>query len=280
MTALDFIATAGESLRANALRTVLTTLGIMIGVAAVIAMVAVGAGAERKMEDLIRRLGSNILIVLNGTSVSGGRRGGSGTAVSLTEDDARAIEREVPQVAIAAAAVRGAAQVVYGNANWFTTIRGANQNYLDARDWVVTEGRRFSAADERGAGKVAILGSTVVDKVFDGLSPLGRTIRIKKVPFTVVGVTATKGQTPFGSDQDDVVFIPIGAAKTRVLGGGRFRGKFVGSIIVKARSAAAVTEAERGTVELLRHRHRVRPGFPDDFRVRNIAQILETRAVS
>ncbi|MDP6269901.1 MAG: ABC transporter permease [Alphaproteobacteria bacterium] len=280
MKALDSLLTALDSLRTNILRTALTTLGIIIGVAAVIAMVAVGAGAEQRVQALIQSLGANVLIVLNGTSVSGGARGGSGSVISLTTADARALEQEVPAVRIAAPMVRGSGQIIFGNANWFTTIYGAPQSYLEARDWVVARGRGFTAADERGARKVALVGQSVVNELFAGSDPIGAGIRIKRVPFTVVGVTAVKGQTPFGRDQDDVVFIPLATAKKRVLGGRKVRADFVGAITVKARTAELVAEAEARVSETLRRRHRIRPGQPDDFVVRNIAQILEARAES
>ncbi|HJM49691.1 MAG TPA: ABC transporter permease [Alphaproteobacteria bacterium] len=280
MKSVDALLTALDSLRTNILRTALTTLGIIIGVAAVIAMVAVGAGAERRVQALIQSLGSNVLIVLNGTSVSGGARGGSGSVVSLTTADARALELEIPAVRIAAPMVRGTGQIIFGNANWFTTIYGAPQSYLEARDWVVARGRGFTAADERGARKVALVGQSVVNELFAGSDPIGAGIRIKRVPFTVVGVTAVKGQTPFGRDQDDVVFIPLATAKKRVLGGRKVRADFVGAITVKARTAELVAEAEARVSETLRRRHRIRPGQPDDFVVRNIAQILEARAES
>ncbi len=280
MKALDSLLTALDSLRTNILRTALTTLGIIIGVAAVIAMVAVGAGAEQRVQALIQSLGANVLIVLNGTSVSGGARGGSGSVISLTTADARALEQEVPAVRIAAPMVRGSGQIIFGNANWFTTIYGAPQSYLEARDWVVDRGRGFTAADERGARKVALVGQSVVDELFAGTDPIGASIRIKRVPFKVVGVTGVKGQTPFGRDQDDVVFIPLSTAKKRVLGGRQVRADFVGAITVKARTAELIGEAETEVSETLRRRHRIRPGQPDDFVVRNIAQILEARAES
>jgi putative ABC transport system permease protein len=280
MKPLDWLIAAIDSLRANVLRTALTTLGIVIGVAAVIAMVSVGAGAEKKVQDVIQSLGANILIVLNGSSTAGGVRGGSGSRFSLTEDDARALEAEIPSIAIAAPNVRGTGQVIYGNTNWFTTIYGATLGYLDAREWVVEEGRAFTPADERAAAKVAIVGKSIVENVFGGNSPIGQNIRIKRVPFTVIGVTAEKGQTPFGSDQDDVVFVPLSTAKKRVLGGPRLRGKYVGAITLKATSGDLIKEAEEEAKELLRRRHRIASGQRDDFTIRNIASILAARAAS
>ncbi|MCP5368915.1 MAG: ABC transporter permease [Hyphomicrobiales bacterium] len=280
MNLVDVLLSALDSLRANVLRTVLTTLGIIIGVAAVIAMVAVGAGAEQRVQAVIQSLGSNILIVLNGTSVSGGVRGGSGSVISLTEDDARALAAEIPSVRYAAPAVRGTGQLIYGNVNWFTSIQGVTDDYLIARDWVIGEGRSFTRAEERAAAKVAVIGRTVAERLFGGVPPLGQTLRVRRVPFTVIGITREKGQTPFGSDQDDVVFIPLSTAKKRVLGGDRVRGDYVGSITVKVLGPEQVAQTEKEVLEVLRRRHRIRDGKPDDFFVRNVAQILEARAQS
>jgi putative ABC transport system permease protein len=280
MNKLDLFRVALDSLRANVLRTSLTMLGIIIGVAAVIAMVAVGAGAESRVQSLIQNLGANILIVQNGSSTSGGARGGAGTQPSLTEDDAETIVRAIPAVEIAAPSVRGTGQVVFGNANWSTSLQGISTDYLPARNWTIARGRAFTAAEQRAAAKVALVGQTIVDKLLPGQDPVGQIIRIQRVPFTVIGVLEAKGQTPYGSDQDDLVYIPLATAKKRVLGGRRVRGDYVGSITVKARSAEVVAEAEREVKELLRTRHRIRPGQPDDFVVRNVAQFLEARAES
>jgi len=228
----------------------------------------------------IQSLGANILVVQNGTRLASGARGASGSAISLTEADARALEAEVPAVAIAAPSVRGSGQIVYGNTNWFTTILGAGDAYLQSRDWVIASGRTFSVADERAAAKVAILGRTVVDRLFEGRDPVGETVRILRVPFSVVGVTEARGQTPYGSDQDDVIFVPLASAKKRVIGGNRVRGEHVHAITVKARGPELIAEAEREVVEVLRRRHRIRAGAPDDFSVRNITQILEARRAS
>ncbi|MEZ5657048.1 MAG: ABC transporter permease [Burkholderiaceae bacterium] len=267
-------------MRANLLRTILTTLGIIIGVAAVIAMVAVGAGAEKRVNELIQSLGANILIVLNGASTAGGVRGGAGSQLSLTIGDAVALQAESEAIEIAAASQRGTGQVVFGNTNWFTTIYGADNDYLQARDWVLDKGRLFLPAEQRSAAKVILVGQTVIDKLFGGSDPVGQTVRVNRVPFTVVGTLLAKGQTPFGSDQDDTIFMPLDTAKKRVLGGRQVRGDYVGSITVKAASAADVDAAQRDLTEILRQRHRIRPGQPDDFTVRNIAQILEARAES
>jgi len=280
MSLVDTLLSAFVSLRANILRTVLTTLGIIIGVAAVIAMVGVGAGAEQRIQGVIDNLGSNVLFVSNGSSMSGGVRGGSGSRVSLTEADARAIEEEASSVLIAAPSVRASAQLIRGNSNWFATIYGAGDGYLKAREWQVSSGRTFSPQEERSPTKLAIIGQTVVEQLFPEEDPVGQMMRIKRVPFMIIGTVAAKGETPWGGDQDDVVFIPITTAKTRIVGGDRFRGPNVANITVKAASASLIMEAEREVTEILQRRHRIQPGQADDFRVRNVAQMLDARAQS
>ena len=280
MSLVDTLLSAFVSLRANILRTVLTTLGIIIGVAAVIAMVGVGAGAEQRIQSVIDNLGTNVLFVSNGSSRSGGVRGGSGSRVSLTEADARAIEEEASSVLIAAPSVRASAQLIRGNSNWFATIYGAGDGYLKAREWQISSGRTFSPQEERSPTKLAIIGQTIVAQLFPEEDPVGQMMRIKRVPFTIIGTVAAKGETAWGGDQDDVVFIPITTAKTRIVGGNRFRGPNVANITVKAASASLIMEAEREVTEILQRRHRIRPGQADDFRVRNVAQMLDARAQS
>ena len=280
MSLVDTLLSAFVSLRANILRTVLTTLGIIIGVAAVIAMVGVGAGAEQRIQGVIDNLGANVLFVSNGSSMSGGARGGSGSNVSLTEADARAIEEEASSVLIAASSVRASAQLIRGNSNWFATIYGAGDGYLKAHEWQVSSGRTFSPQEERSPTKLAIIGQTVVAQLFPEEDPVGQMMRIKRVPFMIIGTVAAKGETPWGGDQDDVVFIPITTAKTRIVGGDRFRGPNVANITVKAASASLIMEAEREVTEILQRRHRIQPGQADDFRVRNVAQMLDARAQS
>mgnify|MGYP003323818208 FL=1 len=280
MTFLDCLCSAAASLRSNKLRTALTTLGIIIGVAAVIAMVGVGKGAEKRIDEAIQGLGENVLFVRNGTSVSGGARGGSNSKVSLTRADAEAIERQAPAIAIAAPTVRTTGQVVVGNSNWFTTVYGVGDAYLRARDWTIGDGRTFNPQEERSSAKVAIIGETIVEQLLGSQNPIGTIIRLDRIPFRVIGVTHPKGESSWGRDHDDVVFVPISTAKSRMNVGERFRGRFVRDITVKARSAELLGEAEQQIIEILRERHRIRPGQPDDFYVRNIAQYLEARAKS
>ncbi len=280
MKLTDSILAALQSLRVNVMRSVLTTLGIIIGVAAVIIMVSVGAGAQASVDKLIERIGSNLMIILPGSSNRRGVHGGSGSKPTLTEDDAQAIQNEIAGVEVAAPAVRGSGQVIFGNANWFTSIQGITPEYMIARNWTIAAGRAFRPEEMRGAPKIALLGETVVENLFAGEDPVGQIIRIKRVPFTVVGVLAVKGQTPYGRDLDDTLFVPMSTAKKRVLGGNRVSGRFVGNIAVKARSADDVAIVERQVTELIRLRHRIRPGQTDDFSIRNISEFLAAREES
>ncbi len=206
------------ALRINKLRSALTMLGIIIGVAAVIAMVAIGSGAQARIQQQIASIGSNIIIVLSGSITSSGIRMGTGNALTLTEDDARAIVRECPGAQFAAPYSRGGVQVVYGNSNWGTQIVGTTPDYLTIRDLGIEHGQAFTNADVESAAKVALLGKTVIDNLFGGEDPVGKVIRIKSVPFTVVGTLVPKGQSPTGQDQDDIVLMPISTAKKKVIG--------------------------------------------------------------
>ncbi len=280
MKLLDAFLDALRSLKSNSLRSVLTTLGIIIGVGAVIVMVSVGNGARARVDRLIERLGANIMMVRPGSSRSGGVRGGAGSLPSLTEEDAQALQNEIPCVAVAAPYVNGSVQIVAGNLNWATSAQGITQEYIIAREWKLEDGRLFEPNEEKSAAKVVLLGKTVVDKLFPGQDPIGQSVRIQRVPFTVIGVLDARGQTGHGRDQDDVVMIPLSTAKKRVLGGRSLSGNLVEGIIVKVRSAEEVPQAEEEVTALLRQRHRIRPGQADDFRVRNLAEMLNTRADS
>lgn len=266
-----------RALRVNKMRSALTMLGIIIGVSAVIAMVAVGAGASASIAEQIQSIGSNLIIVLSGSTTSGGIRMGHGTALTLTEDDAWAIAREVPAVEMAAPTMRGTAQVVYGNQNWSTVIQGGTPEYLGVREWAVAYGRPLTPRDVTGVGKVALMGQTVVENLFGDTDPLGQIVRIKNVPFTVIGVLAPKGQSSSGQDQDDVVVIPLSTAKKRVLGVSQANVRSVGAILVRARSPELIGEAVEQTTALLRQRHRIQPGQEDDFTVRNLSDIFAAR---
>ena len=280
MTYGDCIIAALGAIQANVLRSVLTALGIIIGVVAVIVMISVGAGAQKQVDDVIKKLGSNLVIVVPGTTTSGGARGARGSRPMITEDDAIAIQNEIPTVKVSAPAVRGSGQIIYGNQNWSTVIRGVTPDYGQAREWEIADGRWFSNDEVRSAAKVALIGETVSESLFGNENPVGQIIRIKRVPFTVIGTLVGKGETPMGNDMDDAVFIPLTTAKKRTLGGRRLSGRLVGVVFVKSNSAEVVDDTIRDMTKLLRQRHKIRPGQPDDFFVRNLSSILEARANS
>jgi putative ABC transport system permease protein len=268
------------ALRVNKLRSVLTMLGIIIGVGAVIAMVAVGAGAQARVAEQIQSLGSNLIIVLSGSVTSSGVRLGTGSGPTISEDDAQAIEREIPAVQVAAPSVRGTAQIVWGNLNWATVVQGITPGYLEARDWTLLDGRPLSPEDVNGAGKVALLGQTTALNLFGDTDPIGQIIRIKQVPFTVVGTLDRKGQNSWGQDQDDIILIPITTAKKKVLGVNRANARSVGAISIKVRQDEDLGEAEAQIRALLRQRHRLQPQQDDDFWLRNLSEVLQTQEES
>ena len=280
MSVWQSVRIAGRALRVNKLRSALTMLGIIIGVAAVIAMVGVGAGAQARVAEQIQSLGSNLIIVLSGSVTSSGIRLGTGSQLTISEDDSAAIAREVPLVQVAAPAVRGTSQVVYGNLNWATVIQGVTPDYFEARDWPVTDGRAINPEDVEGATKIALVGQTTALNLFGESEPLGQIIRIKKVPFTVVGVLSRKGQNSWGQDQDDVIMIPISTAKKKVLGVSQANPRSVGSISIKVRADADMAEAEEQIRALLRQRHRLQPFQDDDFWLRNLSEVLQIQEES
>jgi putative ABC transport system permease protein len=280
MTILQSIKIALRSLRVNTLRSALTMLGIIIGVGAVIAMVGVGAGAQARVAEQIQSLGSNLIIVLSGSVTSGGIRLGQGSQLTITEEDAAAIQREVPAVQVAAPATRGTVQVVSGNLNWSTVAQGVTPEYFEARDWALADGRPFAAEDIDGATKVAIIGQTTALNLFGDSDPLGQIIRVKKVPFTVIGTLTRKGQNSWGQDQDDVILMPISTGKKKVLGASQSNPRAVGSISIKVRAGEDMVDAEAQIRGLLRQRHRLQPHQDDDFWLRNLAEVLQTQEES
>jgi putative ABC transport system permease protein len=277
---LQAIRIALRSLRVNKLRSALTMLGIIIGVGAVITMVAVGAGAQARVAEQIQSLGSNLIIVLSGSVTAGGLRMGTGSQLTITEDDALSIGREVAAVQVAAPSVRGSAQVVFGNLNWSTAVQGVTPDYFEARDWNVLSGRPIGPEDVDGAGKIALLGQTTALNLFGDADPLGQIIRIKKVPFTVVGLLDRKGQNSWGQDQDDVIIIPISTAKKKVLGKSNSNPRAVGAISIKIRPGEDMAEAETQIRDLLRQRHRLQGYQDDDFWLRNLSEVLQTQEES
>ena len=280
MMPLQSIRIALRSLRVNKLRSALTMLGIIIGVGAVIAMVAVGAGATARVAEQIQSLGSNLIIVRSGSINTGGVRIGQGSQLTITEDDSAAIAREIPAVQVSAPSVRGGAQVVFGNLNWSTGVQGVTADYFEARDWMVVAGRPIGPEDVDGATKVVLLGQTTAQNLFGDADPLGQIIRIKKVPFTVIGLLDRKGQNSWGQDQDDIVLIPLSTAKKKVLGKSNSNPRAVQAISVKVRPDEDIAEAEAQLRELLRQRHRLQPYQDDDFTVRNLSEILQTQEAS
>jgi putative ABC transport system permease protein len=243
-------------------------------VGAVIAMIAVGSGAKASIAERIASMGSNMLIVMSGSSTSGGMRFGSGTVPTLTVDDAKAILLEIPSVKYVAPTLPGVAQVVYGNQNWSTSIQGTTPEMLDIREWPVDSGRPFTQQDLDGATKVCLLGTTVVENLFGGIDPVGQIVRIKNVPFTVIGVLGDKGQTSFGHDQDDTIFVPLTTAQKRLFGM-QFPG-MVRTITVQAVGPEVMGEVEEEINVLLRQRHRIQPNQDNDFSVRNLTEIMST----
>ena len=261
-----------RALRVNKMRSFLTMLGIIIGIAAVIAMVAIGTGAEKMISDQISSMGSNLILVIPGSTTSGGLRAGAGGAQTLTYDDAKAVRNECPSVQTVAPTVRSSGQVVFGNQNWSTIIMGCTPEMLEVREWSLAAGRNFTSSDIDGATKNCILGQTVADNLFGAADPLGKIIRIKKVPFVVVGLLARKGQSPQGSDQDDVIFVPLRTAQRKLLGS-QFPNS-IGAMMVKAKSSSDLAKAEEEVTALLDQRHRIGPSRDRDFTVRNLTEIL------
>jgi putative ABC transport system permease protein len=269
---------AYRSLRANKMRSVLTMLGMIIGVAAVIAMVAVGQGANERIAAQIASIGSNLLLILPGSTTSGGLRTGFGSVPTLTMGDAKAIGKELSAVRYESPTIRSSAPVVYGNQNWSTIIQGVTPEYFNVRDWGVAAGRIFSSEDVDASAKVALLGETVVENLFGGENPVGKIIRIKKVPFTVLGVMEEKGQSPQGTDQDDVVFVPITTAQKKLFGTTHVG--TVGVILVQAVDADSIGLAQQQVTDLLRQRHRIGRGQDDDFSIRNLSEMLAVAEAS
>ena len=270
---------AFRALRVNKLRSALTMLGVIIGVGAVIAMVAVGSGATKRIQEQIASIGSNVIIIQAGSVNTGGVRLGFGNAQTLTEDDARAVGSQCPSVALAAPIARGQAQIVYGNNNWATQITGTTPDYLVVRDAGLDSGQPFTNQDVDASAKVALLGKTVVNNLFNGADPIGQIIRIKKVPFTVVGVLSPKGQSPSGQDQDDTIVLPISSAKKKVIGARQGNALTINQIMVQGRDGAAKT-AVTEIQSLLRQRHRLQANQDDDFDVRNMEEVFSAQETS
>ena len=266
-----------QALKVNKLRSGLTMLGIIIGVAAVIVMIAVGSGAQARVKEQIAGLGSNLMILWAGSVTTAGVRGGTGTAQTLVEDDAWAVMREIAEVQVAAPTQRGSGQIVWGNANWLASIVGTTPEYFEARDWGLVTGRLFEAGEMSGAGKVAIIGQTVARELFGDGDPVDQIIRVRGVPFTVIALLERKGQSMMGQDQDDIVIIPLSTARNKIFGALQGRIGRVSSIFIKTKDGADMKEAEDKVRELLRQRHRLTGNTPDDFSLRNLTEILQAQ---
>ncbi|HEV2995320.1 MAG TPA: ABC transporter permease [Chthoniobacterales bacterium] len=261
---------AFRALRRNKMRSVLTALGIIIGVAAVIAMVGIGNGAKAQVEAQIASLGQNVILIFSGSTTSSGIRTGWGGAGTLKIEDADAIRREVSGVIGVSEEVVSTTQVAAGNQNWFTRIFGESADYFDLRQWPLAEGAPFTAQDVRSANKVCVVGRTTATQIYGNDNAVGQILRIKNVPFTITGVLTPKGLSPQGVDQDDVVVMPYTSAMKRVVGGTTLR-----NINVQVADARQIGAAQQQIVSLLRQRHNIRPGRDDDFTVRNQQEIAD-----
>jgi putative ABC transport system permease protein len=272
MSPLQILRVAIRALLRNKLRSFLTTLGVIIGVSAVIAMVAIGEGAKAKVAQAFASMGSNLLIVLSGSTTSGGARGGYGSLPTLTWDDLRAMHNECSAVRYAAPQLRSNASVISEDQNWGTSINGVSPEYFSIKDWPIASGSGISQSDVEGGTKVAVLGQTVVEKLFgSSADPVGQTVRIKNFPFQVIGVAARKGQSAMGQDQDDIVFMPYTTFQAKIQGGLQ---KYIqGIILVSAASSEDIPRAENQIANLLRDRHHIPIGGDDDFSIRNLTEM-------
>ena len=272
ITFLASLLIALRALRVNKTRSALTMLGIIIGVSGVIAMIAVGSGAKAQVTAHIASIGSNLIIVRSGSSTSGGLRMGSGTVPTLTVEDSEAILNEVPSVNLVAPELSGIAQVVHGNQNWSTSISGTVPEMLAIRNWPVVSGRPFTQQDVNGVTKVCLLGWTVMENLFEGSNPIGQIVRIKNMPFTVIGVLSYKGQSGPGHVHDDTIIVPLTTAQKRLFGM-QFPGMVQG-ISIQVRDMELIKEAEFQINALLRQRHRIPPNEDNDFTVRNLTEVM------
>ena len=274
-----------RSLRAHRLRSALTMLGIIIGVAAVVVMVAVGSGARDRIAAQIRSLGANLISISPGSALMKSVRLGSGAAPRLSEDDALAIELEIPGVVVVAPQLYARAQFTVGASNWAGSIRGVTSGYFTAREWGVTAGREMTPEDNSRAAKVVLLGTTMLEKLFGETDPIGTTVRIRDVPFTVIGLLDHKGQSVWGDDQDDVALVPLTTARQQFVGISRASPRMVHNITVKFTQGASAEDTMAAIRDLLGQRHRLQPGQEESFRVSNLAEAADveetaTRALS
>jgi len=272
MDLLNIIRVAFRALIRNKMRAALTMLGIIIGVAAVIAMVSIGQGASASVQAQIESIGTNLLFVSAGAQNVGGVRSGTGDTGTntLTVDDLQAIKREVPSVSMVTPNVNARSQLVAGNMNWNTAVTGVSEEYPEIRKWPVANGSFFTDADVRTAARVIVIGQTLADNLYPGTDPIGQDIRVLNLPFRIVGVMARKGQDPQGRDQDDVAFAPYTTVQKKILGRDRVQIAFVSAI-----SQDATYTAQSQITELLRQRHKLTASEPNDFTVRNMTDVAE-----
>ena len=274
---IDFKSTlkmAVVSLKINKTRSILTSLGIIIGVSAVIIMLAVGSGASKKIAKDMESMGSNLLMIRSASATSGGVRMGFGTKPSLTLKDAEAIEKNCRGILAVAPYSSATSQLTYGNQNWSTTVGGTTAEYLFIRNYEIESGRNFIPEDVKNNTKVAIIGSTIATELFGDMNPINKTMRIGNVPFKIIGLLKTKGQSGMGMDQDDLVFIPITTAQKKAFGT-EYPGS-VKMINIKAQNADVLDIAQEDITDLLRNRHNIGKNQEDDFEIRNLAEMQET----
>jgi putative ABC transport system permease protein len=279
MNPMVSVTMALEALRANKLRSLLTMLGIIIGVTAVIAMVSIGRGAEKQVNEQISALGTNTLVVFPGGGRGGGPANTAGGGAPLTEDDAIALKKRLPELEAVAPLRQGSAQAIAANENWSTNVIGVTQDYFVARDLKITSGRSFTDREIRTAGKMALVGPTIVKNLYAGGDPLGSTLRVNKVPLLVIGVLEEKGQSFGGNDQDDVVIVPLATARNRILGARpNAAPRAIGNINLKVRDGYDMNDAQDAVKQILRERRRIKDGEEDGFNVRNLSEIANARA--
>jgi len=276
MNPVQTLRVALRALLRNKLRSFLTTLGVIIGVAAVIAMVAIGEGAKARVEEAFTSMGTNLLIILPGTTTRGGAFGGFGSMPTLTWDDLKAIQTEVPAVRTATAVMQASAQVLSEDQNWTTMVIGTTPEFFAVRSWSMAKGSGLAQSDVEGGNKVAVLGQTVVDKLFGPYAdPVGQSIRIKNAPFQVIGVLEKKGQSPMGQDYDDTVIVPQTTFQTKIRGGLQ---KYIsGMVLISAVSADATAQAETQITDLLRDRHHLQTDADNDFSIRDLSELASAR---
>lgn len=277
MTLFDCFSTAIIAIRLNAMRSILTTLGIIIGVASVIVMASIGSGARKQIEDQISALGTNMLTISPGSRRFRGRSAEAGSAKPFSESDMEAIQTQVPGVALATGNLSASAPIVYGNQNWSTSVTGVHAAFPEVQDWYVDDGRFFTDRESKSGVKLVVLGASVAQKLFGSASPVGEQVRIRGVPFEVIGTMERRGQSGGWRDRDDVVFVPISTARSRLVTSKSTTPNQVGSILVKIDDAEELSDVESQISDLMRARRKISRGKEDDFSVRNIAEIVKTR---